>query len=48
MQKSFYLHPKRSIAVASDVWYSREPMGVNYLGNMLKKISEEVCTLATF
>lgn len=46
--KSFYLHPKRSITVASDVWYSREPMGVNYLGNMLKKISEEVCTLATF
>lgn len=43
--KSFYLHPKRSITVASDVWYSREPMGVHYLGNMLKKISEEVCKL---
>ncbi|XP_076586564.1 uncharacterized protein LOC143320627 [Chaetodon auriga] len=40
--KSFYLHPKRSITVASDVWYSREPMGVHYLGDMLKKISEEV------
>ncbi|KAK0138061.1 hypothetical protein N1851_025724 [Merluccius polli] len=26
--KSLYLHPKRSITVASDVWYSREPMGV--------------------
>ena len=35
--KSFYLHPKRSITVASDVWYSREPMGVHYLGDMLKK-----------
>ena len=48
--KAFYLHPKRSITVASDVWYSREPMGANYLGNMLKKISEEVCrpTLAAF
>lgn len=43
--KSFYLHPKHSITVASDVWYSREPMGVHYLGNMLKKISEEVCKL---
>ncbi|XP_047460232.1 zinc finger MYM-type protein 4 isoform X2 [Mugil cephalus] len=40
--KSFYLHPKRSVAVASDVWYSREPMGVHYLGDMLKKICEEV------
>ncbi|KAK0140873.1 hypothetical protein N1851_022126 [Merluccius polli] len=40
--KSLYLHPKHSITVASDVWYSREPMGVHYLGNMLKKISEEV------
>ena len=41
------LHPKRSITV-SDVWYSREPMGIHYLGHMLKKISEEVCTIATF
>ncbi|XP_041862003.1 uncharacterized protein LOC121652924 isoform X2 [Melanotaenia boesemani] len=40
--KSFYLHPKRSITTASDVWYSREPMGVHYLGDMLKRISEEV------
>lgn len=46
--KSFYLHPKRSINVTSDVWYSRESMGVHYLGNMLKKISEEVCTISTF
>ncbi len=43
--KSFYLHRKRSITVASDVWYSREPMVVHYLGDMLKKISEEVCTI---
>ncbi|XP_023819623.1 uncharacterized protein LOC111948906 [Oryzias latipes] len=40
--KSFYLHPKRSVTAAAEVWYSREPMGVNYLGAMLKKISEEV------
>ena len=40
---SYYLHPKR--ALASDVWHSREPMGVHYLGNMLKKISEEVIRL---
>jgi len=46
--KSFYVHPKRCITVASDVWYSRKPMGINYLGNMLKKISEEVCAIATF
>lgn len=42
--KSFYLHAKR--AVATGVWYSREPMGVHYLGNMLKMISEEVITLS--
>jgi len=35
--KLFYLHPKRSITMASDVWYSREPMDIHYLGNMLKK-----------
>jgi hypothetical protein len=38
--KSFYLHPKRTLS--SGVWYTREPMGVHYLGNMLKRISEEV------
>lgn len=31
--KSFHLHPKCTLA--SDVWYSPEPMGVHYLGNML-------------
>ena len=45
--KSFYLHPKRGM-MTSDIWYSREPMGVHYLGNMLKKISEEfICLLLT-
>lgn len=40
---AFYLHPKRALDTnATDVWYSREPMGANYLGNMLKMISEEV------
>ncbi|XP_044058670.1 uncharacterized protein LOC122879058 isoform X2 [Siniperca chuatsi] len=37
--KSFYLHPKH--AVASDVWYSQEPMGAHYLENMWNKISEK-------
>lgn len=32
--ESFYLHP-----LASDVWYSRKPVSVHYLWNMLKKIS---------
>ena len=41
--KSFYLRPKR--ASASDVWYSREAMGVHCLGNMMKKISKEVIRL---
>ncbi len=41
---SFYLHPKRT--VTSDVWYSWEPMAVHYLGNMMKKIREEVCISA--
>lgn len=43
--KAFYHHPKRTVTSASEVWYSREPMGIHYLGNMMKKISEEVITL---
>ncbi|XP_076842064.1 uncharacterized protein LOC143486104 isoform X4 [Brachyhypopomus gauderio] len=34
---AFYLHPKRTNDT-SDVWYSREPMGVNFLGSMLPRI----------
>ena len=44
-EKAFYLHPKHipdSQLNATQVWYAREPMGVNYFGNMLKMICEEV------
>lgn len=41
--KSFYVHPKQ--AVASYVWYSHEPMGIHFLRNMLKKISEEAISI---
>ncbi|XP_008300129.1 zinc finger MYM-type protein 4-like [Stegastes partitus] len=40
---AFYLHPKRiRDPQAEDIWYAKEPMGVHFLGNMLKKICEEV------
>ena len=41
--KAFYLHPKRAEQLG-DVWYSLEPMGVNYLGSMLKRICEQAGT----
>lgn len=43
--KAFYLQPKcisDSQLNVTQVWYTQEPMGVNYLGNMLKIICEEV------
>lgn len=42
---AFYHHPKCTVTSASEVWYSREPMGIHYLGNMMKKISEDVFTI---
>lgn len=40
---AFYLHPKRSPrAVLSNTWYSNAPMGVNFLGGMLRSICLEV------
>lgn len=43
--KAFYLHPKQVPQAKLDeldTWYSREPMGARYLGDMLKRICEEV------
>ncbi len=40
---AFYLHPKRGEKLG-DVWYSLEPLGVNYLGSMLSRISKEAGT----
>lgn len=42
---AFYLHPRRIPLCkleSTEVWFTREPMGLNYLGNMLKNICEEV------
>ncbi len=46
---AFYLHLKRipeSHLHDTQVWYTQEPMGVNYFRNMLKMICEEVRYLA--
>nr|XP_055023105.1 uncharacterized protein LOC129413436 [Misgurnus anguillicaudatus] len=43
--RAFYLHPRRIPLCnlkGTEVWFTREPMGLNYLGNMLKHICEEV------
>ncbi|GLD48616.1 uncharacterized protein AKAME5_000256200 [Lates japonicus] len=45
--KAFYLHPKRGEKLG-DVWYSLEPMGVNYLGSMLLRISKEAGTSVVY
>ncbi|GLD67176.1 zinc finger MYM-type protein 4-like protein [Lates japonicus] len=45
--KVFYLHPKRGEKLG-DVWYSLEPMGVNYLGSMLSRISKEAGTSVVY
>ncbi|KAL2095793.1 hypothetical protein ACEWY4_007941 [Coilia grayii] len=41
---AFYHHPKRSGYAGSDVWYTREPMGMNFLGRMLSRICKAVRT----
>uniref|UniRef100_A0A668AW89 ZMYM2-like/QRICH1 C-terminal domain-containing protein n=1 Tax=Myripristis murdjan TaxID=586833 RepID=A0A668AW89_9TELE len=42
--KAFYLHPRRAAKFEDEVWYSLEPMGVNYLGSMLSRICKEAGT----
>ncbi|XP_056451969.1 uncharacterized protein LOC130387054 [Gadus chalcogrammus] len=42
--ESFYLHPLKKdqqLLNKQDEWYSREPMGHNFLGEMLPKLSKE-------
>ncbi len=45
--KAFYLHPKRGEKLG-ELWYSLEPVGVNYLGSMLSRISKEAGTSVVY
>ncbi|XP_059912177.1 uncharacterized protein LOC132461148 [Gadus macrocephalus] len=41
----FYVHPRKNIIYGADeVWYTREPMGVNHLAKMLPKICKQAGT----
>ncbi|XP_034093410.1 zinc finger MYM-type protein 4-like [Gymnodraco acuticeps] len=42
--KAFYHHPRKSVKPGDAVWYSMEPLGVNSLGSMMTRISEEAGT----
>ena len=35
---AFYLHPRRGEYIGDSIWYTSEPMGVNYLAALLPKI----------
>ncbi|KAJ4922588.1 hypothetical protein JOQ06_021656 [Pogonophryne albipinna] len=40
--KAFYHHPRKSVKPGDAVWYNMEPLGVNSLGSMMTRISEEM------
>ena len=46
--KAFYHHPRKSVSPTDTVWYSLEPLGVNTLGSMMSRISEEAGTAVRY
>ncbi|XP_033967458.1 zinc finger MYM-type protein 3-like [Pseudochaenichthys georgianus] len=46
--KAFYHHPRKSVKPGDAVWYSMEPLGVNSLGSMMTRISEEAGTATRY